>query len=137
MAQHATPGCKQTSCHLTMLLFERTATPTPGIRLHLCGNGFGKDLGYQLLAGDDLCHCYDTKAEVNRVTQYGGRRARRSVLTISAYLWPPAPLQCSSASRCVPFSCDPALAAFPAAELNFSRPIAGDTKTKEFEKVAT
>jgi hypothetical protein len=62
------PLVKQPSCHLTMLLFERTATPTPQIRLHLCGKGFGKDLKSQLLAGDDLCHCYDTKAEVNRVT---------------------------------------------------------------------
>jgi hypothetical protein len=60
----------------------------------------------------------------------------RSALPIGAYLWPPAPLQCYSASRCVPLSFDAALA-FPAAELNFSRPIAGDTKTKEFEKVAT
>src|SRR5712692_3797960 len=61
----------------------------------------------------------------------------RSALTISAYLWPPAPLQCSSASRCVPLLSAAGLAAFPGAELNFSRPIAGDTKTKEFEKVAT
>jgi hypothetical protein len=43
--------------------------------LHLCGNGFGKNLRFQLLARDDLCHCYDTKAEVNRVTHYA-RRAR-------------------------------------------------------------
>ncbi len=89
------PWFKQTSCHLTMLLFERTATPTPRIRLHLCGNGFGKDLRYQLLARDDLCHCYDTKDEVNRVTHYAGR-ARRSALTISPHLWPAAPVQCFS-----------------------------------------
>jgi len=41
------------------------------------------------------------------------------------------------ASRCVPMSFEAALAAFPRAELNFSRPVAGDTKTREFEEVAT
>jgi hypothetical protein len=25
------------------------------------------------LAGNDLCHCYDTKAEVNRMTHYALR----------------------------------------------------------------
>ena len=59
-----------TACHLwlckplaipTMLLFERTETPTPRIRLNSCGNVFGKDLRYQLLTRDDLCLCYDTK----------------------------------------------------------------------------
>jgi outer membrane protein len=42
-----------------------------------------------------------------------------------------------SISETVEETFDPALAAFPGAELNFSRPMAGDTKTKEFEKVAT
>jgi len=42
-----------------------------------------------------------------------------------------------SSSETVEETFDPALAAFPGAELNFSRPMAGDTKTKEFEKVAT
>jgi len=55
----------------------------------------------------------------------------------SPYLWPPAPVPRSSASRSFPFLFAAALAAFPGAELNFSRPMAGDTKTKEFEKVAT
>ena len=27
----------------------------------------------KLLARDDLCHCYDTTAEVTRVTHYAGR----------------------------------------------------------------
>jgi len=89
-----------------------------------------------VLARDDLCHCHDTKAEVNRMTHYAGR-ARGSALTISPYLWPPAPVQCSYASRCVPFLLGAGLAALPGAELNLSRPMAGDTKTKEFAKVAT
>ena len=40
-------------------------------------------------------------------------------------------------SRCVPLSFEEAVAAFPGAELNLSRPMAGDTKTREFENVAT
>jgi hypothetical protein len=32
------PWFKQAACHLTILLLERTATPTLQIRLHLCGN---------------------------------------------------------------------------------------------------
>jgi hypothetical protein len=127
---------KQASCHLTILLFERTATPTLRIRLHLCGNGFGKDLRYLLLAGNDLCHQCDSRAEVNRVTHYAVW-VRGSALTVRPYLWTPAPVPRSSASRCVPLSFDPALEAFPGAESNFSRPMAGDTKTREFEKVAT
>src|ERR1700719_286420 len=58
----------------------------------------------------------------------------RSALTMSGYAWPPASLQCSSASRCVPLAFAAALGSFPGAESNFSRPIAGDTKTREFEK---
>jgi hypothetical protein len=106
------------------------------IKLHLCGNGFGKDVMYQQWAGNGLCHYCDSKAEVSRMTHYAGR-SLGSALTISSYLWPPAQVPRSSASRCVPLSFDPALTVFPGAELNFSRPMAGDTKTKEFEKVAT
>jgi hypothetical protein len=61
----------------------------------------------------------------------------RSALTIRPYFWSRAPVQCSSASGCVPLLLAAALAAVPGAELNFSRPMAGETKTKEFEKVAT
>ncbi len=56
---------------------------------------------------------------------------------VSAYIWSPIPLRCSPASRCIPLLFAAALAAFSGSELNFSRPIAGDTKTREFEKVAT
>ena len=42
------------------------------IRLHLCDNGFGKDVMYQQWAGNDLCHYCDSKAEVNRMTHYAG-----------------------------------------------------------------
>jgi len=33
---------------------------------------FGKDLKYQLLAGNALCHSCDSKAEVNRMTHCAG-----------------------------------------------------------------
>ena len=55
----------------------------------------------------------------------------------SPYLWPAPADPCTSASDSVPLSFATAATAFPGAELNFSRPVAGDTKTREFEKVAT
>src|SRR6266853_2417905 len=130
------PAYWQARCHLTVLLLNSSAALKSRLSLYLGGNSFGTILSNQGVAGNDLCHYRDRKAEVNRVTHYAFR-VRRSALTISPYLWPPAPVQCSSASRCVPLSFDPALAAFPGAELNFSRPVAGDTKTREFKKFAT
>jgi hypothetical protein len=54
----------------------------------------------------------------------------------SPYLWPAPADPCSSAGS-VRLSFAAAATAFPGAELNLRRPVAGDTKTREFEKVAT
>jgi len=55
----------------------------------------------------------------------------------SSYLLPPAAEPRSSTSGSVPALCAVDWVTLSREELNFSRPMAGDTKTKEFEKVAT
>jgi hypothetical protein len=94
-------------------------------RAPLGGKRFGTDLNNQ------------PKSEVNRMTHQACCRLDVRHSGPSPYLWPAPADACTSASGSVPLSFATAAIVFPGAELNLSRPVAGDTKTREFEKVAT